>query len=271
MWYNTTMKSRGFTLVELLVVISIIAILMSLALPALNSVRSQARATLCQTHIRNLLLEFEQYAQSGNDAFPFGTIDGLTYAPSNGWAGNGTADAPSWWWFDMLEAVNRSDLRDSGVLECPSKRLEGHGLNASILWGNYGVNDALCVPTLQPYPGRPFTHRARSKNEFRHLASTLLIADSGHSRLAWSSATLDPPDEIPDAVLAARYIPGMDINTQRELEDGVADDAIGGRHPSKTINVGFADGHIERKPADSLLVEKQEDGTYTNIKPVWEP
>ena len=265
------MKARGFTLVELLVVISIITILMSLALPALNSARARARTTLCQTHIRNLMLEFEQYAQSENGAFPPGAIFGLSHNPTGGAAGDRTIDVSGWWWFDLLNAVNHSDLRNSGLLECPAKHLDAYSFNRSLLRGNYGVNEALCVFTYTTYPGRPLVYRARFRHEFRHLASTLLIADSGYTRVSWMTATAEPPEPMRDADPDTVYIPGMGINKQRELVDGVADDAIAGRHPGKTVNVGFADGHIERKRADALLVEKRDDDTYTNINPLWEP
>ena len=49
---------RGFTLVELLVVIAIIAMLVALLLPAVSMARATARSTSCQNNLRNIGLAF---------------------------------------------------------------------------------------------------------------------------------------------------------------------------------------------------------------------
>lgn len=53
---------RAFTLMELLVVISIIALLAAMLLPSISLVRSAARATRCLAHLRQLPMAVEAYA-----------------------------------------------------------------------------------------------------------------------------------------------------------------------------------------------------------------
>jgi prepilin-type N-terminal cleavage/methylation domain-containing protein len=67
------MKRRhGFTLVELLVVIGIIAILISILLPALNRVREQAKDVNCKSNMRQIYLACRMSASENQDFVPRG-------------------------------------------------------------------------------------------------------------------------------------------------------------------------------------------------------
>lgn len=72
-------RKPGFTLVELLVVISIIGILMGLLLPAVNSARESARRLVCSNNIKQVSLAAITY-ESQQKSFPTGcTYSGNTY------------------------------------------------------------------------------------------------------------------------------------------------------------------------------------------------
>ena len=73
-------KTRnGFTLVELLVVISIIALLVAILLPALNKAREQAKFAVCKTNLRQIGVSLWMYANDYNDRLVPGDMwDGAT-------------------------------------------------------------------------------------------------------------------------------------------------------------------------------------------------
>jgi prepilin-type N-terminal cleavage/methylation domain-containing protein len=83
----------GFTLVELLVVIGIIAILMSILLPTLGRVREQANATMCASNLRQFGTVLNLYATENKGRAPIGYA-GQKHAGymvwQNGWAVMGT-------------------------------------------------------------------------------------------------------------------------------------------------------------------------------------
>lgn len=63
-------KHNGFTLIELLVVVAIIALLISILLPALGRAREQAKAAVCMSNLRNLGQAFTMYAEEFGGVWP---------------------------------------------------------------------------------------------------------------------------------------------------------------------------------------------------------
>lgn len=65
-------KKPGFTLVELLVVIGIIAVLIAILLPTLGKAREQARRMQCLSNLRQVHIAYVLYAQMSRDQIPLG-------------------------------------------------------------------------------------------------------------------------------------------------------------------------------------------------------
>lgn len=96
-WHlRNQVKRTGFTLVELLVVIAIIGILISMLLPAVQSVRKAARRTACMNNIRQLGIALHNY-EGAFDTFPPARTDG------HSWTGI---------ILDYIEQTNVGDLYD---------------------------------------------------------------------------------------------------------------------------------------------------------------
>jgi prepilin-type N-terminal cleavage/methylation domain-containing protein len=112
------MKRRAFTLVELLVVITIIGILIGLLLPAVQSARESGRRTQCANNLKQLTLAAKQH-ETAHQYFPTGGW-------ANWWSGDpnyGTGQTqPGGWTYNILPHMENQPAHDMGIGTLPAPK-----------------------------------------------------------------------------------------------------------------------------------------------------
>lgn len=92
---HTMGKTKGFTLIELLVVISVIALLLALLLPALQKARNQARASVCQAHLKQWGTVLALYVDENEGRLPILSGGTVLWFFRSSWLLPGDPNRPS--------------------------------------------------------------------------------------------------------------------------------------------------------------------------------
>lgn len=182
--YRSSSRPGGFTLIDVLVTISVIAVLIGILLPSLAGVRETTRQVICRNNIRQLGIGMFLYADDHRDLLPPSVYASSIQSDAMHLASVvRRAVTPISW--DGLGHLYADDyLPTPGVFYCPSHYGE-HPLDRySRLWADPGQSNGEIVSNFQ-YRGFSLGTRYLSVAQTRR-PTPAMISDSLRTRMDYS-------------------------------------------------------------------------------------
>ena len=220
-------RRPAFTLVEMLVVISIIGILVALIMPGIGRAKEQARAARCKNNLRNLQIGALNYAVDNGVSLPTaaGWVSGTP--PNPWWTPEGTNDIRNGYLFRYVGS-------NYSVYVCPSFA------KPEIVGSTTPDGTPFDWDRVRPVRSYAMNSRVTGSND-DPWSRLLLFADVAHTnRLADGTQICDRGLRSPSPATAWDEQLAMSTNPAT----GFPYESIGILHGGRG-NVVFADGHVE--------------------------
>ena len=246
-------NARAFTLIELLVVVAIIALLVSILVPALSQARESANKTLCATNLHGLALANCLYAGDHDGFFVPGASDMDWFSPGLfRWHGyRPTVNDP----FDPSKGPLSPYFQDGKMKQCPS--FQGFVQEGSSAFesggGGYGYNNDYVGSRTRW--GGDITTGART-TDIHGLSNVIMFADAAMARADDGDylieySFLQPPYWVWDQ--------------QVKKEWGLATPTTHFRHRGEA-NIAWCDGHVD---AQEMSFSNSETAAYDANPEEW--
>ncbi|HUB26994.1 MAG TPA: type II secretion system protein [Tepidisphaeraceae bacterium] len=230
---RATLTRIGFTLVELLVVVGIIAAIIAILLPTLTKARQAAMRTQCLSNIRCLEMAQSVYAAELQNQL----VD----------AGDGSY-APQGSWIDLLQPYSAKPL----VRRCPADlspywvSLDADLSPAVYRLTSYGLNSYITshapLGTIPPVKINRVPHSSQVI-QFVELAELGSYAVADHVHI----------DDVYNPLLPNATLPSLCGQMPIGRHGGVRDAWSG------ILNYGFVDGHAESLPLSTVYTSNTEN------------
>lgn len=259
MSHVTRRTRRGFTLVELLIVIAIIGVLMGLLLPAIQAARERSRQASCSNNQKQIALAMQNYATNSKGSFP-------GYAQEEKLIVGGTKQLLAVpWTAKMLANLDLQTLRDQmldgtmdyaappvvEVFRCPSDASTNARLGTASYVVNSGMPDTLNnlgSNEVSDVKANGVCHDLRSgrngpsvrygSNDIRDGASaTLLLSENVNKD---QGTTWLGPLQNQQLAQASSYQVDMDPNPEQRFGfvwPYIANDPLNGFNPSNNQSI----------------------------------